>query len=51
MWIITLSRKIHKQYYKQCISGVICIVGGLTFLPALSLGPIAEQVMMQAGRL
>jgi potassium-transporting ATPase potassium-binding subunit len=30
---------------------VICIVGGLTFLPALSLGPIAEQVMMQAGRL
>jgi K+-transporting ATPase A subunit len=31
--------------------GVICIVGGLTFLPALSLGPIAEQVMMQAGRL
>ena len=31
--------------------GVICIVGGLTFLPALSLGPIAEQVAMQAGRL
>jgi len=31
--------------------GVICIVGGLTFLPALSLGPIAEQVTMEAGRL
>ncbi|HEX4617002.1 MAG TPA: potassium-transporting ATPase subunit KdpA [Stellaceae bacterium] len=31
--------------------GVICIVGGLSFLPALSLGPIAEQMMMQAGRL
>jgi K+-transporting ATPase A subunit len=27
--------------------GVICIVGGLTLLPALSLGPIAEQMMMQ----
>ena len=31
--------------------GVICIVGGLTFLSALSLGPIAEQVAIQAGRL
>jgi len=31
--------------------GVICIVGGLTFLPALSLRPIAEQVAMQTGRL
>ena len=31
--------------------GVICIAGGLTFLPALSLGSIAEQVAMQAGRL
>jgi hypothetical protein len=33
------------------LAGVICIVGRLTFLPALSLGPIAEQVAMQAGRL
>src|SRR5438128_2307682 len=31
--------------------GVICIVGGLTFLPALSLGPVAEHLAMQAGRL
>jgi K+-transporting ATPase A subunit len=31
--------------------GVICILGGLTFLPALSLGPITDQMMMQAGRL
>jgi K+-transporting ATPase ATPase A chain len=31
--------------------GVICIVGGLTFLPALSLGPIAEHLTMEAGRL
>ncbi len=27
---------------------VICIVGGLTFLLALFLGPIAEQMTMQA---
>ncbi len=31
--------------------GVILIVGGLTFLPALALGPIAEHLAMQAGTL
>jgi potassium-transporting ATPase potassium-binding subunit len=31
--------------------GVIVIVGGLTFLPALSLGPAAEQLAMQSGHL
>ena len=30
--------------------GVILIVGGLTFLPALSLGPIVEHMLMNAGR-
>ncbi len=30
--------------------GVIVIVGALTFFPALSLGPIVEQLMMGAGR-
>jgi K+-transporting ATPase ATPase A chain len=30
--------------------GVILIVGALTFFPAYSLGPIAEQLLMQAGR-
>jgi potassium-transporting ATPase potassium-binding subunit len=29
--------------------GVILIVGGLTFFPALSLGPLAEHLAMQAG--
>ncbi len=29
---------------------VILIVGALTFFPALSLGPIVEQFLMQAGR-
>jgi potassium-transporting ATPase potassium-binding subunit len=31
--------------------GVIVIVGGLTFLPALSLGPAAEQLAMQSDHL
>jgi K+-transporting ATPase ATPase A chain len=31
--------------------GVIVIVGALTFFPALALGPIAEQLLMNAGRL
>jgi K+-transporting ATPase ATPase A chain len=33
------------------LTGVIVIVGGLTFFPALSLGPIVEHMMMQAGTL
>jgi K+-transporting ATPase ATPase A chain len=31
--------------------GVIIIVGGLTYFPALALGPVAEHLAMQAGRL
>jgi K+-transporting ATPase ATPase A chain len=31
--------------------GVILIVGALTFFPALSLGPIVEQLLMHTGRL
>jgi K+-transporting ATPase ATPase A chain len=31
--------------------GVILIVGGLTYFPALALGPIVEHVAMQAGTL
>ncbi len=30
--------------------GVILIVGGLTFFPALSLGPVVEHFMLAAGR-
>ena len=33
------------------LTGVIVIVGGLTFLPALTLGPVAEHFAMQAGLL
>ncbi len=31
------------------LSGIILIVGALTFLPALSLGPIVEQLLMLQG--
>ncbi len=31
--------------------GVILIVGGLTYFPAISLGPIVEHLLMGAGRL
>lgn len=30
--------------------GIIIVVGGLTFLPALSLGPIVEHFLMMSGR-
>jgi potassium-transporting ATPase potassium-binding subunit len=33
------------------IVGVIVIVGGLTFFPALALGPIVEHLAMSAGTL
>jgi potassium-transporting ATPase potassium-binding subunit len=29
---------------------VILIVGALTFVPALSLGPVLEHLLMQVGR-
>jgi potassium-transporting ATPase potassium-binding subunit len=31
--------------------GVIVIIGGLTFFPALALGPIVEHLAMMAGTL
>jgi K+-transporting ATPase ATPase A chain len=31
--------------------GVVLIMGGLTFFPALTLGPIAEHFAMQNGHL
>ncbi|MDA8131926.1 MAG: potassium-transporting ATPase subunit KdpA, partial [Elusimicrobia bacterium] len=31
------------------LSAVILIVGGLTFFPALALGPLAEHLLMLKG--
>jgi K+-transporting ATPase ATPase A chain len=33
------------------LAGVILIVGGLTFFPALALGPIIEHLALMGGRL
>ncbi len=39
----------HGGLFIGLLAGVILIVGGLTFFPALSLGPIVEHLAMQAG--
>jgi K+-transporting ATPase ATPase A chain len=31
--------------------GVILIVGGLTFFPAIALGPVVEHLSLQSGKL
>lgn len=41
----------HGALFVGLLIGVILIVGGLTFLPALTLGPIAEHLSMRAGLL
>ena len=37
--------------FSGLVVGVIVIVGALTFFPALALGPIVEQLLMNAGKL
>jgi K+-transporting ATPase ATPase A chain len=39
----------HGALFVGLLIGVILIVGGLTFFPALSLGPIVDHLTMQAG--
>jgi K+-transporting ATPase ATPase A chain len=41
----------HGGVFVGLVVGVILIVGGLTFFPALALGPLVEHVAMQAGTL
>lgn len=41
----------HQPLFAGLLVGVILIVGGLTFFPALALGPIVEHFAMQAGTL
>jgi potassium-transporting ATPase potassium-binding subunit len=41
----------HGGLFIGLLVGVILIVGGLTFFPALALGPIAEHFAMEAGQL
>ncbi len=39
----------HGMLFVALVVGTIVIVGGLTFFPALALGPVAEHLTMQAG--
>jgi K+-transporting ATPase ATPase A chain len=41
---------VHTPLFVTLLLGVILIVGALTFFPVLSLGPIIEHLLMQAGR-
>ncbi len=41
----------HGPLFVTLLVGVVVIVGALTFFPALSLGPVVEHFLMQAGRL
>lgn len=41
----------HGGLFIGLVIGVILIVGGLEFFPALALGPIVEHVLMNAGQL
>ncbi len=41
----------HGMQFVLLVAGVILIVGGLTFFPALSLGPIVEHLAMTSGQI
>jgi K+-transporting ATPase ATPase A chain len=40
----------HTPLFVGLIVSVVLIVGSLTFVPALALGPVAEHLMMTGGR-
>ncbi len=41
----------HGPLFVGLLVGVVLIVGGLTYLPALALGPIVEHLAMLSGSL
>ena len=41
---------VHTPLFTALLLAVILIVGALTFFPALSLGPILEHLLLQAGK-
>jgi K+-transporting ATPase ATPase A chain len=40
----------HGALFAGLLGGTILIVGALTFFPALALGPIVDQLLVNAGR-
>jgi K+-transporting ATPase ATPase A chain len=41
----------HSPLFVGLLVGVVLIIGGLTYFPAIALGPVVEQVAMNAGTL
>jgi K+-transporting ATPase ATPase A chain len=41
----------HRPLWVGLLVGVILIMGGLTYFPALALGPLVEHFAMNAGQL
>jgi potassium-transporting ATPase potassium-binding subunit len=41
----------HGPLFVGLLVGVVLIIGGLTYFPAVSLGPVVEHVAMKAGTL
>jgi K+-transporting ATPase ATPase A chain len=39
----------HRQQFVGLLVGVVLIMGGLAYFPAMSLGPVTEQVAMNRG--
>ena len=39
----------HSLQFVGLLAGVVLIMGGLTYFPALSLGPVAEKVATNCG--
>jgi K+-transporting ATPase ATPase A chain len=39
----------HTPLFVALLIGTVILVGALTFIPALALGPIVEQLLNQAG--
>jgi K+-transporting ATPase ATPase A chain len=42
---------VNTALFTVLLTGVILILGALTFFPALSLGPVLEQLQLQAGQI
>jgi potassium-transporting ATPase potassium-binding subunit len=45
------SLPTHGPLFVGLLVGTVIIVGALTYFPALSLGPIVEHYLLQAGKL
>jgi K+-transporting ATPase ATPase A chain len=40
----------HTPLFVGLLIGTVLLVGALTFIPALALGPIVEQLLLNAGQ-